>query len=176
MVVDVSGIAYFAPIWSFLIVWAISYAVFAKTKIIGENNTFIVFVAFVIASIFVTVGGLRQYVLTVVPWAAVLIVSAAFVLALMGFVGSSDSVKKGAGLVLVVIFAIVFLVSGIFVYSSVIGPYLPGSSMSAPNSDIKTITDWLYSGRVSGAVLLIIASAVVSWILLKTGAAVAGKK
>ena len=69
--VDVSGISYFAPILAFLIVFVIIFAVLNKTKIFGEvNNWVLLFVSFLVATVFVSAAGVRDYVLTITPWFA----------------------------------------------------------------------------------------------------------
>jgi hypothetical protein len=168
--VDVSAIVYFAPILAFLVVFVVLFAVFAKTELLGENRFVQFFVSFLIATIFVSFGGVSRYVLTITPWFAVLVVSLFFILVLSGFVGITDSVKKGVGGVFLIAMLIVFLVSGVVVFSNVLGPYLPAGVVEG--AETSPVSEWLYSGRVLGAVLLLIVAAVVSWALVKVG----GKK
>jgi hypothetical protein len=167
MAVDISALSYFAPIFSFLLVFVVIFAVLAKTKIIGESKFVQLFVSFLIATMFVVVGSVREYVLTITPWIAVFIVSAAFILALTGFLGVGESVKKGIGVVFVIALAIMFLISGIVVFSGVVAPYLPGSSASGGSQNILQFTEWLWSGKVMGAVLVLIIAGIVSWVLVK---------
>jgi hypothetical protein len=56
MAVDTTGITYFLPIISFLLVAVIVYAVFAKLKL-SESKWPIAFLAVFIATIFITVAG-----------------------------------------------------------------------------------------------------------------------
>jgi len=166
---DVSVFQYFLPLLSFLVVFAVSFVVMKKLKFI-ESNWAQAFISFFIASIFVATGTAREFVSDFTPWFAVLLVSAFFLLLLMGFLG--DSVKglnKTVGVIFVVLFFIAFLVAGFLIFSSSITPYLPGSAnYGAGNSEGLTgLTDWLYSPRVAGAILLLIVSALVSWVLVK---------
>lgn len=166
---DISAIAFFAPIAAFLIVVIVIYAVLLKSKIIGENHWVMLFTAFAIASIFVSVAGARQYVQTIIPWFAVLIVSLVFLMAMLGFIGKPmEFMAKPVGIAFAVALALVFLVSGFLIYSTVLIAYLPGPGFgTSGNVETVVFLDWLYSPRVVGAMLLIGLSALVSWILVK---------
>jgi hypothetical protein len=166
---DISAITFIAPIAVFLIVFIIVFAVLTKTKIIGENNWVVLFFSFLIATIFISVAGAKQFITTIVPWFVVLIVSLIFLLALIGFIGKpAEFMTKGVGIAFVIILALVFLISGFMVYSNAIVSYLPGPGFgTGENVEAIVFLDWLYSPRVAGAALLVILSAVVSWVLVK---------
>ena len=165
-VADVSFITYFAPIFAWLLVFVVMFALLVKSKILGESPGANFFVSFVIASLFVSAAGATDYVLQVTPWFAILLVSLFLVLILMGFVGELKW-NKGIGIVFVILLGIVFLVSAFGIFSHVISPYLPGNSGYGGNPDVLFLTDWLYSPRVAGAILLIIVSAIATWVLTK---------
>jgi len=170
MTVDVSGIVYFGPIFAFLLVWVVLFAVLNKTKLLGDGKFVQIFVSFLIATIFIALGGVKEYVLTIAPWFAVLLISLFFILAMLGLAGKvSAGLTKGLGVTFLILLVLVFLISGIVVFSNVLAPYLPGSSVAGGSEDILQFTDWLYSDRVVGAIVLVIASAFVSWILVKSG-------
>lgn len=167
---EISAIAYFAPIAAFLLVFIVSFAILAKTKLLGESNFVQLFISLLISALFVSAIGVREYVQTIVPWFAVLLISLFLVLALVGFVGKpAEFMQKGIGIVFVVLLGFVFLVSAFVVFSDVLVNYIPGPFYGA-GGDVRALlfTDWLYSPRVLGALSLIIISAVVSWILVKS--------
>jgi len=171
MAADVSAFVYFAPILAFLIVFAIMLAILHKTKLIGENIYVQLFFSFVIATVFVTATSVRQLVLNVIPWFAVLIIALFLMMALIGFMGKTDTmIGKGFAWIFVILLIITFLVSGIKVFSSTVGPYIPGSPTAGTGDPTLTnFFDWLYSPQVAGAILLIIVAALVSWVLVKSG-------
>src|SRR3989344_383893 len=118
MAVDLSGITLIAPIIAYLLVFLVSAAILFKTEVLGENRWVQIFVSLLIASLFVAFAGTREYVLTIVPWFAVLVISLFFVLFLVGFLGGgADFMKKGIGVVVIVIIGLIFLVSGFVVFS-----------------------------------------------------------
>ena len=169
MVADISAIAYFAPILSFLLVFVLMFAVLAKTKTIGEEKFIQLFVSFIIATIFITAAGVRQLVLDVVPWFAVFTIALFFILILAGFMGKTKLIGKGTGWFFIVLIIVVFIISGIKIYSTTFTPYFPGNSYgSGGDSNILYFTDFLYSTRFLGAILLLGVAALVSWVLVKT--------
>ena len=168
MVADVSVIGYFAPIAAFLVVAIVIFAVLAKSKILGDNKFVHIFIALAIASIFIAAAGARQYVLKVVPWLAVLIISLVFLILLLGMIGKVADFSGGIGIAVVVVFAVIFLIAAFSVFSGTVVKYLPGPSYGEnANSSVITLTDWLYSERVIGALVLIVISALVAWVLVK---------
>lgn len=165
---DVSAITYFAPIAAFLIVFVISFAIFAKIKLLGESKFVNIFISFLIAAIFVSAAGARQYVQTIIPWIAVLLIALVFILAITGFIGKEAAFTKGIGIGFIVLFGLVFLVSAFVVFSNILVNYLPGPFFGRDlNPEAEFALSWFYSPRVAGAILLIIVSAAVSWILVK---------
>jgi len=167
--VDVSGISYFAPILAFLIVFVIIFAVLNKTKIFGEvNNWVLLFVSFLVATVFVSAAGVRDYVLTITPWFAALIVSLFFLLFILAFVGKPlDDWNKGIGILFIIVLIIVFLISGFVVFSDFLMPYLSGEGSEGSLGWL--FNQSIYNSRVFGALLLIAISAVVSWVLMRKG-------
>jgi hypothetical protein len=165
--VDVSFITLFLPVLGFLLVAFVVAAILLKTQVLGENKWLSVFISLVVASIFVSFIGIRDFVLTVVPWFGALIVSLFLVLVLVNFAGA-NFLHKGIAIVFVILLGLVFIISTLFVFSEVIVKFLPGPSFgSGLEGDTVFFLDWLYSPRVVGALLLIIASALVSWVLIR---------
>lgn len=164
--VDVSSLSYFLPILAFLIVTIVVFAVLQKIKII-EAPWLQIFVSLFVAAIFVSSAASRLFVINIIPLFAVLIVSFFLLMALTGFVGGMDGFNKGAGKGFAIAMLVVFLVVFFVVFSSYIGPYLPGSNGAGADAEAFKFLSWLYSGRVAGAIILIVVSAVVAWVLVK---------
>ncbi|MDO8508874.1 MAG: hypothetical protein Q7S27_04285 [Nanoarchaeota archaeon] len=166
--VDIAGIGYFAPILAFLIVLTILFALLNKTKLLGESLFVQLVVSFVVATIFVSAAGVRDYVLVITPWFGALVVSLFFILFIIGFVGKPiEGLTKGVGIVFVVILALIFLVSAFIVFSELIGPYLPGSEGAGADPNLFKLTRDIYNTRVFGAMLLLVIGLIVSWVLVK---------
>ncbi|MSS74331.1 hypothetical protein EXS72_01690 [Candidatus Pacearchaeota archaeon] len=168
MAADISAFVYFLPIFAFLIVFAIMFAVLNKFKLIGENLFFQLFFSFIIATIFVTASSARQVVLNVIPWFAVLIVAMLLLLFLVSFIGKADIIGKGFGWVFVILLIIIFFIAGVKVFASTLAPYLPGATnIKDANPTLLSLFKWIYSPRVAGAFLLVLSAVFVSWILTK---------
>ena len=166
---DLSGVAFFAPIAAFLLVFLVSFAIFHKTGVLGESKWLNLFISFIIATLFVSFAGGRVYVQTIIPWIAIALICLVFLLAILGFIGKDvDFMKKGVGIAFIIILGVIFLISAFFVFSEVLVRYLPGPTFGQGASpDERYFLSWLYSPRIAGAILLIIISALVSWILVK---------
>jgi len=175
--VDISGISYFAPILAFLIVLAVLFALLNKTKLLGDSLFMQLVVSFIIATIFVSAAGVRNYVLVITPWFGALVVSLFFILFIIGFVGKPvEGMTKGIGIVFVIALAIIFLISGFIVFSDLIAPYLPGSSGTGADPNLFRLTRDIYNTRVFGALLLLAVGIGVSFILVKGAAPSKEKK
>lgn len=177
MVADISFVSYFAPIAAFVIVFAVVYAVLLKTKILGESQAAIAFVSLLFAVVFVSVAGARDFISVMTPWFVVVVISFVFLLAMIGFGKAvfgekgelSGGQSKGIVWVFIIIVGIVFIASFFVVFSSQIAPYVPGPEYGL-GADERTLffTDWLFSGRVRGALALIIVGAIAFWFLVKS--------
>lgn len=150
---DVSGFAYFLPLLSFLLVFIVAYSVLNKTKLVGENQWMQLFVSFVISTMFVLAVRPREYILDIVPWFAILIITLFFVLAMTGFVGGLESFGKGIGKALIWVMLALFLLSAYFVYSDILRE--------------SEFVGWVFSSKVLGAIILLGISALVAWVLVK---------
>lgn len=164
--VDLSGIQYVLPIVSFLLVFVIVFAVLQKSKII-EKVWIQVFTSFLFATIFISATGPAKYVENASAWFGVFFVSLFLIMLMMGLVGKNmESLHKPIGIVFVVLVILMFIISAIVVFNDTLSPYLPWSADHGSGS-AGDFTNWFYSGRVMGAVLLIVVSAIVSLILMK---------
>lgn len=164
-----SSLILIAPVFAYLLVALVVGAVLWKTKILGESKPIMWLVALIVAALFVSFAGAKDFVITLIPWVAVLIVSFVFLVLLIGVVGTkTEGMHKGLGIAFLVMFGIAFLVSAYLVFSGVIVRYLPGPFFGV-GADPETMFffAWLYSPRVFGAILLIIASVVAAFVLTK---------
>ncbi len=154
MTIDISGINYFMPIFGFLFVFVIVFALLAKTKILGENKFINVLISFIISIIFSTVSSMQNYVKSVIPWFAVLVIVLFFVLLIIGFSQQKigDIMKPGIVWVFIIVLIAVFLVAAIKVFAPVW-------------VDIK---DFITTeGRIVGGILLLIIAALAAWVITK---------
>ncbi len=164
MAADITFYTWFMPIFGFLFVFVIMYALLAKIKILGESQAVNIFISLVIAVIFATVSSVRQYIQTVIPWFAVLIIALFFILMIVGLSQKKmeDFMKPGLGWFFIILLIIVFLIAAIKVFGSAVTQYLPG--YPPQNSKFK---NFFFSDQFLGAFLLLVVAAVVSWVLTR---------
>ena len=164
MAADVSAVTYFAPIAAFFVVFIVVFAVIYKSKILGESKWLGLFASLMVAALFVSAAGVRRYVEVITPWFGALLVSLFFIMILLGLIGAKhEGALKGLGIVFLIVAVLVFLISGIVVFSDTLAPWLPGTQESYGNP----VSHLIYSPPVIGAVVLIILAALVSIVLVK---------
>ena len=168
MPINISGIYFFMPVFSFLFVFVVVYAILAKTKVLGDQRVNLL-VSFVMAIIFMNFSSMQLYVETMLPWFVVLIISLFLVLVIMAF--STKDVGKmmtpAFAWVMVAILVIIFLISAIKVFNPVFHPEYGVVSGSSPQiiSQIRGIFD----NQAGGSILLLVVAAVVTWVLVRKG-------
>ena len=154
MAFDVSWLAYYMPIFGFLFVFTVIYAVLSKTEVLGENAFTNLLVSFIFGIIFITFAPGVAYVQTIVPWFVILILSLFFLMMIVGFSQKDMDkfMKPSLAWAFIGLLVVIFLWSAIVVFNPFLQPY---------------INRFLYSERISGAVLLALVAGAASWILTR---------
>ncbi|MBU3913397.1 MAG: hypothetical protein KKB21_03890 [Nanoarchaeota archaeon] len=155
--IDLSSIGFFNPIFSFVLLFVIVFAILQKSKILGESKPIQVIVALVLSLIFISVVEVRGYVESVIPWFAVLIVALFFVvfIAALGM-GKTDAIAKPWFIgVFIAILAIAFIYQG---YNSL---------NVASNQDYISIKNWLSDSRIYGGLWLVIFGAIATFAITR---------
>jgi len=155
--IDLSAVGYFNPIFSFVLLFVIVFAILQKSKILGESKPIQAIVGLVLSLIFISVVEVRGYVESVVPWFAVLVVALFFVvfLAALGL-GKTDAIAKPWLIwVFIAILAIAFIYQG---YHSL---------DVASNGDYISIKHWIQNDEVSGAFWLVIFGAIATFVVTR---------
>jgi len=169
MALNISGLEFFAPVWAFLFVFVVVYALLAKTKIIGESKFINVVTGLVVATIFISFSTLELYVLTIIPWAIVLIVSLFLVLLVAGF--ASGDMKKimtnKLAWIFVAILGIIFFVSALYVFNPVFHPSLGLAPGYEGESVLTQLGDFFSGSGIAGSILLIVIAIIVAWVITK---------
>ena len=155
--IDLTGLGYFMPIFGFLFVFILVFAVLKKTKILGHGLADFI-VSFIIASIFSTVSSLRTYVETIIPWFAVLIIAIFLMIILIALSQNQvDKIMKPSfAIVLIIILVLIFLISATHVFSF---------SLHTVWKDVVEFLD--VESRIFGGIFLLIIAIVVGFIIAK---------
>ncbi|MAG02538.1 hypothetical protein CMI42_04315 [Candidatus Pacearchaeota archaeon] len=166
MAIDISGIFLFMPIFSFLFVFLVVYAILSKSQLLGEGMI-PVFVSFIMAIIFISFSSLELYVQTIVPWFVVLLICTFLVLLIAGFSSKNMDwiLKPGFGWTVIVILLVIFLVAAIKVFNPVFHPDL--LLTSGQGTSLLEQISYGTDGRIFGTILLLGIVGAVSWWITK---------
>jgi len=152
-VVSVSALGFFVPIFAFLLVFIVVYALLAKTKILGGSHWIMIFVSFILAGFFIVEASLVDFVRFSSAWFAVIVIGIFFLLIILAFSPAKEPLvflAKGnwfswAMLGIIIAF---FVISSAYVFNWVL--------------DWGMIRDW-FSSDWFGMILLLVIAAVVAW-------------
>jgi len=149
----VSAIGYFMPIFAFLLVFIVIYALLFKTKVLGDNQPIMLFISFILASFFIVQASLVEFVKFTSAWFSVIVIGVFFLIALLGFLPGKEPfafLGKGNWFSWAVLGAIVvfFIISSSYVFNWVV--------------NWEVIQGWVDTSWF-GMIMLLIIAAVVSW-------------
>jgi len=167
MSLNISGLLFFMPVFSFLFVLVIVYALLLKTKILGSSNWINLLTSFILAVVFMSFSSAELYVRTILPWFVVLIVVVFLILLIAMFSTKAwDKIfTPGFAWIIVIILIIIFVVAAIRVFNPVLHPDL-GVASGQGTSLIEQMRTWL-DGGVAGSILLLVIAAIVAWVITK---------
>jgi len=160
-----SSLLYVMPVLAFLFVAVVSYALFSKTKILGDSEGMNVLVSFLIAVLFVVNPTTTKFTLATVPWLAVLLLILVFVFLILIFLrGKVDDLveSKVVAFMIVAIVLIIFLAASLNVFGPLLNLLASGSVEPASTG---TGADLLLNPTVIGAIILIVISAITYYFL-----------
>lgn len=121
MVAELSALGWFFPIFAFLLVFVVVYAILKKTEIL--NNTAVsLFVSLIIASFFVIQTQLVDFVMLTSSWMAVIAVVLFFLFVVLAFIPREKSLdfikgKSWFGIVILILMVIFFLVASGYIFN-----------------------------------------------------------
>lgn len=173
VIINVSLLKFFMPLFIFLFVFALMYALLSKTKLLGGAVFPNMVVAFVIAIIFVVTPTTIKFTNVITPWLVVFIISLLFIFLILswldlykfgeggGFAGAVGSAWI-AWIIFVVLLAI-FIFAGIATF----GPLFTstgGGENAAQVIGFET-KRVLFHPAILGLALLFIIAAATAWVL-----------
>jgi len=167
MVLDISGIFFFMPVFSFLFVFLICYAILIKTKLLGDMAFVNTLVSFIIAIVFMSFSSVELYIRTIIPWFAVLFVIVFLILLIAGLSTKNlDGImtNKFAWIIIAILVAM-FLIAAIKVFNPVLHPDLIVTSGDGTQAGIIEQLRGVLGSGVAGGVILIVITAIISWFI-----------
>jgi len=167
MAIDVSAFNYFMPLFGFLLVFVVSYALLAKAKFLGENKFIIILVSFILAIIFVTVSSARQIVLKIVPWFAVLAVLILLIALIIAISQQKiDAIMKpGVAWAFIAVLIVMFIIAAIIVFTPILAPVWEEQPDASPT--LVAIKQFITAQNVLGAILVLVVAAITAWVITR---------
>lgn len=119
MVVSLAPIGYFMPIFSFLFVAVIIYAILAKTKVLGDSNAVSLMLSFILSSFFIFNASLVEFVQTSSAWFVAFVVCMFLIIVLLSFThGKIDKIiNQNVAWLILGILILIFVVSSSYVFN-----------------------------------------------------------
>ena len=154
---SVSFIGYFMPIFAFLLVFIVIYALLFKTKVLGDNQPVMLFISFILSSFFIVQASLVEFVKFTSAWFGAVVIGIFFLIAILGFLpGKEPFAFLGKGnwfswIILGVIVAL-FVISSAYVFNWAV--------------NWGTVQNW-FDTSWFGMILLLVVAAIVSWKIKK---------
>lgn len=107
--IDLTPINYALPLFSFVLVFVLFFAILKKTEVLGDNAFIQAIISVIIALIFISLSNVRSFVELITPWFSVLIVILFFgILIVMFMLKEPEKVlKPGLAIGFLVVFAII---------------------------------------------------------------------
>tara|TARA_Y100000310_G_C20534860_1_gene740362 strand:+ start:507 stop:1016 length:510 start_codon:yes stop_codon:yes gene_type:complete len=168
MALDISGLYFFMPVFSFLFVFFIIYALLATSKVLGESKFVHILISFIVSVVFMSFSSAELYVRKVIPWFVILIVVVFLILMIAGFTKNLEAfMKPWFAWVIIIVLGIIFLISAINVFNPVFHPDLVVTSSEAGPGVVQQFKDFLISSKVIGSIILLVVAVVVSWVVTK---------
>ncbi|MCK5450074.1 hypothetical protein KAI32_04355 [Candidatus Pacearchaeota archaeon] len=150
---SVSAVGYFMPIFAFLLVFIVAYALLFKSKVLGDNQAIMVFISLILAGFFIVQTSLVEFVKFTSAWFVVGIVTVFFITALLGFLPGKEPfafLAKGNWFSWVILggLIILFIISSSYIFNWVV--------------NWGMVREWFNSDWF-GMVLLLLVAGVVAW-------------
>jgi len=167
MALDITGMYFFMPVFSFLLVFFIVFAILAKTKVLGDSAFINVLIGFIMAIIFMSFSSLELYVQTIVPWFVVLLICIFLALVVAGLATKNleKIMTSKFAWAMIIILVVIFMIAAIKVFNPVFHSDL-GIASGEGTSLIEQIS-MAAGGRFLGTILLIIIAIAVAWVLTR---------
>ena len=156
------------PVFSFLFVFFIIYALLATSKVLGQSKFVHALISFIVAVVFMSFSSAELYVRTVIPWFVVLVIAVFFILIIAGFTKNLDAIMKPWFVwLIIIVLGIVFLVAAINVFNPVFHPDLVVTGSDSGPGVVQQFKDFLISSKIMGSIILLIIAGIVAWIVTK---------
>jgi len=153
MVVSVGAVGYFVPIFAFLLVAVVIYALLRKTGVLGGSEGISLFISMLLAAFFVVEASLVDFVQFGSAWFATLVIGLFFLLVILAFLPGKEPLgfltkSDWFSWVMLGVIIAFFVIVSAYVFNWAVNWAIVGSWVNS---------DWF------GMILLLIIAGVVAW-------------
>lgn len=139
MTVDVSWLGEGMPIFAFVLVFVLAYAVLAKTKILGESKAINTVISLIFAIIFISFSSVRSYLVNVTLWFTVILTILFFFLLIIVFIIKEPaSFMKPLAIVFIILLSLIAIIAIFYTFPTT-QAYLPGAGEEGANDFLLKI-------------------------------------
>lgn len=177
-ILDINILNYFIPVFIFLFVFTVFFAILQKTKVLGANAGMDALISFSVAMLFMFVSEARQLVTIIAPWLVILLVILMSLLLVFMFLGVkaetiSDAMSEsGTVWTILILLVIALVIAFTQVFGSKIAaitqgpyPYETGTEPQTGTTEqpatggqhfLVTVGNIVFSPKILGMFLLLI--------------------
>jgi hypothetical protein len=167
-VLDINILRYFIPVFIFLFVFTIFFAILQKTKILGQNSGIDALVSFSVAMLFMFVSDARQLITVITPWLVVLLVIIMALMLVFMFLGvkaetiSEAMSESGTVWTILIILVIGLIIAFTQVFGSQIASITQGPYPTATGAEqVQTGTTGTTTAPAGGQHFLVTVGSIV---------------
>jgi hypothetical protein len=167
MAIDISWLGEGMPIFGFVLVFVLAYAILKKTKILGDSNWINITLSFILTVIFASVSSVRDYVTNITPWFVVILVMAFFFSMLVLFmIKDPSSFVKPITIVLIILFSLTLIAMFFYSFQNA-QAYLPGADEEGANAFLLSVKHFILEERFLSGLLLFVIAIIVGFIITR---------
>ena len=166
---NLSSLTFMAPIFAFLFVVVVMFAILKKTELLGDEDWTNVFVSLFIGVLFVSIASTRKILISIIPWFAIILTCIFFIMILTSLMGNTkDIVSKRLGWFFVIVLLVIVFFIAINTLSGPIMYYLPGPLFGfGGDPEVLFFLSWFYKSELFSTLLLVLSAGVVCWVLVR---------
>lgn len=167
MAIDVSWVANGLPIYAFLLVFGIAYAIIAKTKVVGDSKAINGFIALILSIIFLSFSTVREYMVNVTVGFTVLLTAVFFfMLGILFIIKDPEKMFKPLGIIFMILLALIMIIAVFYTFPGT-QAYLPGESEAGANETLLNIKHFILQDSFLSGILLIIVAAIAIFVVTR---------
>ena len=167
MALDVSWVSQGIPLYAFLLVFAVFYAILAKTQVLGGSKAINGFISLIFAVIFLSFSTVRDYLVNVTVGFTVLLTCVfLFMLIIVFVIKDPAAFLKPLAVVFIILLGLVMIIAVFYTFPGS-KAYLPGQNESGADQTLLNIKHFMLQDNVLSGILLIVVAAIAIFVVTR---------